>query len=177
MASTALPENYARYLLIESRQQESLMRELYETDDNPTWAYAFADTDWQAYLNQSPLLVEANKNSTIYRWALKGLKQEKLTGLILESDQGFEDVLNWIRKRLTVRFDGNRRGLLRFYDPMIWHQLAPLVSPQESVISRVIYWYGPVGHQRWLISESPELLTMLPMPTLSEGQRLALAVD
>lgn len=175
--SVALPKpssDKVRYLVLEARQNPPVVRSLYEQADNPTWVHLFAETDWQQYLAESPVVLEANQSSPEYQWALKGLKEGRLTGLILESSEGLESVTSWLRARLTVRFDGERQGLLRLYDPEVWQHLSPGTQDQADVIERVIYWYGESGQERWQITDRPNLFTMLPVPTLSETQWQAL---
>lgn len=163
-----------RYLVLEPIQKRPLLQELYEIAERPQWVYLFADTDWHAYVTESPILLEALEGSAEYRWAVNELKQQSVSGLILESSKGLGEVANWLRARLTVRFDGQRQGLLRFYDPLIWHQLAPQINPAAEVIEQAIYWYGAPGHERWMTTQNPEPIAMLPAPTLDEQQRLAL---
>ncbi|MFN2360120.1 MAG: DUF4123 domain-containing protein [Marinobacter sp.] len=106
------------------------------------------------------------------------MKEESLNGLILESPKGLDTVASWLRARLTVRFDDQREGLLRFYDPGVWHQLAPKTTTVAEVIERAIYWHGKPGEQRWLMTENPEPIVMCPSPILDLKQRLALnAID
>lgn len=174
MVNSPRSASKALYLVLESRHQKTMLRELYGATESPRWVYLFADTEWQAYLKESPILLEAAQDSAEYRWALKGLKEDSLSGLILGSSKGLEAVTRWLRARLTVRFDGQRQGLLRFYDPWIWHQLAPRTNPAAEVIEQAIYWYGAPGQQRWLTIENPEPIAMSPMPTLDEQQWLAL---
>lgn len=159
-----------RYLVIEASQKPSVVRSLYEQADNPKWVYLFAETDWQQYLAESPIVLEANQHSPEYQWALKGMKEGRLTGLILDSADGLESVTKWLRARLKVRFDGQRQGLLRFYDPEVWHRLSPVVQEQADVIERVIYWHDDSAEARWLTTERPSPFTMFPVPTLNETQ-------
>lgn len=163
-----------RYLVLESRQKKTVLQALYNISDNPRWVYLFADSEWQAYLDESPILLETAQNSAEYRWGLTGLKEESLSGLLLESTQGRDAVVSWLRARLTVCFDGNRKGLLRLYDPKIWHCLAVKSKPEADIIERVLYWHGKPGQQRWVMDENPEPIAMSPMPTLDEQQWLAL---
>ena len=164
----------ARYLVLESRQKKTLLQALYNMSDNPRWVYLFADSEWQSYLDESPVLLETAQNSEEYRWALMGLEEERLSGLLLESTQGLDAVASWLRARLTVCFDGNRKGLLRLYDPKIWHRLAVKSKPEADIIERALYWHGKPGQQRWVMDENPEPIAMSPMPTLNEQQWLAL---
>ncbi|WP_370258931.1 DUF4123 domain-containing protein [Marinobacter nauticus] len=163
-----------RFLVLEAQQKPSVVRSLYEQTDVPKWLYLFAETDWQQYLAESPVVLEAKQQSPEYQWALKGLKEGRLIGLILESSESLESVTSWLRARLTVRFDGERQGLLRLYDPEVWQRLSPGTQDQADVIERVIYWYGESGQERWQTTDRPNLFTMLPVPTLSETQWQAL---
>lgn len=168
-----LPEastDNVRYLVLESSQKAGVTRLLYDQTGNPEWVYLFADTDWQLYLAESPIVLKATQQSPEYQWAVQELKGGELTGLILESSDGLEAVAGWLRARLKVRFDGHRQGLLRFYDPKIWHRLSPTFSQNIDVVERVIYWYGNAGEGRWKTNEKPSPFTMFPMPTLNETQ-------
>lgn len=173
----ALPKpltDKVRYLVLEARQKPPVVRSLYEQSDNPKWVHLFAETDWQQYLDESPVVLEANQHSPEYQWALKCLKEGGLKGLILESSEGLESVTKWLRARLKVRFDGQRQGLVRFYDPEVWHRLSPAVQEKADVVERVIYWYGDSGEARWLTTERPSPFSMFPVPTLNETQWQAL---
>jgi hypothetical protein len=174
MSYTMVSSTDTRYLVLESRQKKTLLQALYDISDNPQWAYLFADSEWQDYLDESPILLETVQNSAEYRWALMGLEDESLSGLLLESTQGLDAVVSWFRSRLTVCFDGDRKGLLRLYDPKIWRSLAVKSMPDAEIIDRSIYWYGKPGQQRWVADENPEPIAMLPIPTLDEQQWLAL---
>lgn len=174
MALDTPTNNTIRYLVLESGQRTPIVRMLYEQAENPEWVYLFAETEWQLYLDESPVILKAAQQSSEYQWALAGLKNGQISGLILESEGSFESITKWLRARLKVRFDGQRQGLLRFYDPQIWHQLAPTSKSGADVVQRVIYWLGKPGSERWHTTEWPDPLTMLPMPTLSETQWQAL---
>lgn len=175
MGQTPIQPHKIRYLVLEPQGPTHILRELYENSDNPSWLYLFADTDWHAYAEYGPILLAARQDSTEYRWALKGLKEARASGLILESSKGLDEVVGWLRAQLNVRFDGIRQGLLRVYDPLIWHQLASKTKPAEALIERAIYWHGEPGHQRWMTTENPELLATLPVPILEERQLTAVS--
>jgi uncharacterized protein DUF4123 len=166
--------NRIRYLVLESQSGTPLLQELYGITGSPQWLYLFADTEWHTYLKEGPILLESRQDSEEYRWALQRIRQERLSGLILESSGGLDAVSNWLRERLNVRFEGRRTGLLRFYDPKIWHRLKPRSNPREELIERAIYWHGVLGQERWLAGENPEPIAMSPTPTLDEQQWLAL---
>lgn len=169
-----MANNKTRYLVLESLNPKLLLQKLYEISESPEWVYLFSETDWHAYREEGPVLLEATQDSAEYRWALGGLKEESLSGLILESPEGLDKVANWLRARLTVRFDGQRKGLLRFYDARIWHQLSPSSAPEADVVERVIYWFDEDVSERWRITENPKPFSMSPVATLEESQWRAL---
>ena len=100
----------ARYLVLESRQKKTLLQALYNMSDNPRWVYLFADSEWQSYLDESPVLLETAQNSEEYRWALMGLEEERLSGLLLESTQGLDAVASWLRARLPCVSTATGKG-------------------------------------------------------------------
>ncbi|RMJ03061.1 hypothetical protein DOQ08_02526 [Marinobacter litoralis] len=170
MVFAKLSTDKVRFLVLEAQQKSTVLRSLYEQADVPKWLYLFAETDWQQYLAESPVVLEAKQKSPEYQWALQGLKEGRLVGLILESSESLESVTSWLRARLKVRFDGERQGLLRLYDPEVWQRLSPVTLDQADVIERVIYWFGESGQERWHTTDRPNPFTMLPLPTLSETQ-------
>jgi len=84
MVKTPKKMNRTRFLVLESQHKTPLLQELYQTAEAPSWLYLFADTEWQAYVEDGPVLLEAGQESEEYRWALKALKQGRLSGLILD---------------------------------------------------------------------------------------------
>jgi len=177
MVNTTQRAGRVRYLVLESRQAQNLLGAIYTLTGTPQWAYLFADSDWQAYLDESPIVLEAVQDSKEYGWALQGLKEGELSGLILESSKGMNCVLDWLRARLTVSFGNQRKGLLRYYDPHIWRRLAPQTSRSEEVVDRIIHWDDTLGIQKWVITDHPEPVAMAPVPTLSETQLQALSAQ
>lgn len=160
-----------RYLVLESPIGEPLLQMLYEHDESPVWQYLFSDTPWAPYLDESPVVVQTTQDSDLYKWVLKKLKaNNEVSGLIIETEENLEFVVNWARARLTVAFDDVRKGLLRFYDPVIWHRLKPRNIGEEGPVRQVIYWYGSALEGRWLISQNPEPVTMAGTPVLEPGQ-------
>lgn len=175
MTSRPFKSTNLRYLVLESRERKPLLQELYGNSESPVWMHLFAETEWQPYLSESPLVIEILTGCAAYIWAMEGLESGRFSGLVLESQQDLQAVSYWLRERLTVRFDGGRIGLLRFYDPLIWHRLTAETRAEPNVIERVTYWHGAPGEQQWFAIENPEPISMLPMPSLEEKQWLALS--
>lgn len=168
------------YLVLESDGSKALLKTLYEKCESPVWQRLFSETQWAPYEDESPLVIQTYRNSDVYRWALKGLgKTGELSGLIVETDESFETLLHWARERLTVTLDGARKGLLRFYDPWIWHSLEPRDIGQQGIINSVVYLHGSPEDGEWLTSQNPEPVTMGEVPTLELEQlhNLGLASD
>ncbi len=168
------PGNTLCYLILESRLSKAILQQVYETETNPEWEYLFAHTEWEPYLQESPIVLQAHRDSDLYRWAQQGLENNELSGLILDSTRELKAVADWARQRLSVQFESGRKGLLRFYDPLIWHRLAPAERSQEEVISSVTYWHGLPEDGRWLTSVNPEPVTMGSTPMLEAHQWQAL---
>ncbi len=171
MNATFQSVNKVRYLVLESLTSEPLLKTLYEHDESPVWQYLFSETPWAPYIEESPIVVQANRESDLYKWVLKELKlNNELSGIIIESEQAGDSVVSWARERLTVAFNGFRTGLLRFYDPLIWHQLKPRNIGDDGPVRQVIYWHGSSREGRWLISRNPEPVTMAETPVLEQEQ-------
>lgn len=174
MAANSSSGNTLCYLILESRSSEAILQQVYATETDPVWEYLFAHTEWEPYLHESPIVLQALRDSDLYRWARQGLENNELSGLILDSTQELRAVADWTRQRLSVQFDSDRRGLLRFYDPLIWHRLAPAERSREEVVSSVTYWHGLPEDGRWLTSVNPEPVTMGSTPMLEAHQWQAL---
>ncbi|MFL1468212.1 DUF4123 domain-containing protein [Marinobacter sp. HN1S83] len=159
------------YLILESAGSKSLLQSLYEQCEAPVWQLLFSETQWAPYEDESPLVIQTTRDSDLYRWALKGLgKTGELSGLIVESDENLETLLHWARERLTVTLDGVRKGLLRFYDPLVWHSLKPGDIGQQGIVSCVVYLHGSPEEGEWLTNQNPEPVTMAEVPMLEPEQ-------
>jgi Domain of unknown function (DUF4123) len=171
MAGRSKPGDDILYLILESAGRKSLLQTLYEQCEAPVWQLLFSETLWAPYEDESPLFIQVTRNSGLHRWALKELgRTGELRGLIIESDASLEAVLQWARARLTVTLGDTRNGLLRFYDPLVWHRLAPHDTGREGTVKRVVYWHGGPEDGSWLTSQNPEPVTMVGAPTLEAEQ-------
>ena len=168
------------YLLVEEEERNKarvILPALYEQEGNPHWEPLFLGTPWQAHERRSPLLIQTHAGSPFVHWLQQhSLEAGELRGLIIESTATLDQVAEWARAALRVTFDGQRKGLLRFYDPYVWHQLEPANISDGNPISRVHYWlkWPRENEGRWLSSESP-MPVYLPNSSLSSDQQQALA--
>ncbi len=155
----ALQDDQQTYLLLERSSVVYLLQALYQREDVPQWLPLFADTSWAPYMEESPLLIQADGGSPFFLWAIDGMAGSgSIRGLILESPNRLDDVAEWTRRRLTVCFDDGRTGLLRFYDPLVWVALDPEDMGDRCVVSRVHYWPGQGEGNRWQLSNNPEFV-------------------
>lgn len=144
------------YPLLDDKRETPVRKALYGLEGNPQWQPLFEETEWSVYSAESPLFIRTDNPSKFLDWTLDSLSSDQVNGLILESDADFETVLGWARQRLTVGLGGVRRGLLRFYDPRVWHQLAPRDIGKACCIQRVHYWQVSGVDGRWAVSHNPE---------------------
>lgn len=167
------------YLLIEEEERNKarvMLPALYEQEGNPLWEPLFMGTPWEAHERRSPLLIQTRADSAFVRWLQQhSLEAGELRGLIIESDAEMGQVGEWARAALRVFFDGQRKGLLRFYDPFVWHRLEPAEMPEGNPVMRLHYWlqWPDESEGRWLQSESP-MPVHLPNNSLSARQRQTL---
>lgn len=163
-----------RYLLIEEQSGEPIRQHLYQKTDNPVWEPLFLNTGWAAFDPLGPLLIQTTFQESFYRLSVDRLSDpDPWRGLIFVSDAGFDDVSDWLRCRLTVDLGQDRAGLLRFYDPLIWHRLSPWSAQTSTPMARCESWDTEQG---WSSVERPEFVIMQPRPKLTKTQVEALSL-
>lgn len=164
------------FVIIEGHPKRPVLPVLYDLEPQPHWQYLFADTEWGPYQSESPLLIKTDAGSPFLRSVIDDMQSpEGWRGLILESQDNFDTVLSWARQRLTVAFDPPRTGLLRYYDPLIWHALCKAGDRVGETIQHGHYWLddGDVGN--WHTSAKPEPVAEPATSGLSPEQHQALA--
>ena len=138
---TLLPHGLSRWLVLD-RLPDTLQR-LYELEEMPAYVPLYVRTRLARNLAQSPLLVAANDpRSALWQTFVEGYGESPLRGVIITSHAPQTEVAAHLRTRLEVRFYGQRRGLLRFYDPWI---AAHLFSPPGTGNA----WLGPLERVVW----------------------------
>lgn len=159
------------YLLLEKSSVVDLRQVLYQREPVPEWIPLFLETQWAAYLKESPLLISARLQSDFFQWAMAAMTgPEQVRGLVIESPASLDVVAEWARQRLTVRFDEGRTALLRFYDPRVWAALRPDATGNPEVLPRVLYWPGQADGEGWQSSHNPEFV-MPGKPALLDRDR------
>ncbi|WP_203142196.1 DUF4123 domain-containing protein [Marinobacter mangrovi] len=165
------------FVIIEGHPKRPVLPGLYDLEPQPHWQYLFADTEWASYQSESPLVIKIDAGSPFLRSVIDDMQSpEGWRGLILESQDDFDTVLSWARQRLTVVFDPPRTGLLRYYDPLIWHALCTTGERIGETIQHGHYWVEDVESGAWHSLEYPEPVADPTRPSLSSSQLQAITV-
>jgi hypothetical protein len=120
----------------------NLLPRVYQLVGAPQLSMLFDKTELASYTDQSPILVPCDESSAL----LKAMRQtpEEWPGLILQSEQPGAVVLAHLRQILFVHFDGNRRGVLRYCNPVTASYFFPACEAHQLKC-----WLGPVTHLSW----------------------------
>ncbi|NWA25210.1 DUF4123 domain-containing protein [Pseudomonas gingeri] len=137
------------WLLLE--HHEDLNRQLYQKVTQPTPLRLFDSTEVALYREQSPLLIEAARSSTLFR-AVQNTP-ERWPGLVIDSAMPRERLLDHLRQRLFIHFGpDNRKGLLRYWSPTTASYFFPACTSEELRL-----WLGPISHLSWYGATWPEI--------------------
>jgi len=119
-----------------------LLPQLYQRLGAPQLVMLFDKTELAPYAEQSPVLVTCAEHSEL----LKAVQQtpKDWPGLILQSEQPRAVVLEHLRQILFVRFDGMRRGVLRYCHPVTASYFFPACRAHQLKA-----WLGPVTRLSW----------------------------
>lgn len=119
-----------------------LLRRLYQLVGAPQLSMLFDKTELASYTDQSPIFVPCDESSEL----LKAMRKtpEEWPGLIIQSEQPGAVVLAHLRQILFVHFDGNRRGVLRYCNPV---SASYFFAASEA--HQLKSWLGPVKHLNW----------------------------
>lgn len=128
------------WLLLE--RTEHLLPELYKLGENPNPIRLFDNTELAACEEESPLLIDAQANPSL----LAAMQGEPLAwpGLLLETPAIAQDLLTHLRHILFVRFDQERRGVLRYSLPRTASYFFPACDAETLAT-----WLGPIQHLSW----------------------------
>ncbi|AFM35364.1 MULTISPECIES: DUF4123 domain-containing protein [Stutzerimonas stutzeri subgroup] len=141
---------------------EPLLQRIYQLEPDPRPEALFADTELGTHVEQGPWLIQLTPDSPLlsaYRQA-----PEQWPGVLLSSGRPVDELLAHLRAMLVVQFEGERKGILRYYDPQV---ASYLFAATEAVITWLgpieqLFWHGPtwadrsenISHWRSLRSES-----------------------
>lgn len=128
------------WMLLESTEQR--LPQLFRQVGAPELSLLFDSTELAPYHMQSPILVKADDRSGLLEAAQQ--TPEVWPGLIVQSEHPEEAVLAHLRQILLVRFEGNRRGVLRYSNPTTASYFFPACQTDQLKL-----WLGPVSHLSW----------------------------
>lgn len=133
------------YMLLEL--DDEILQRIYQMEADPDPQPLFADTELSAHLDQGPWLVRITPEGQY----LAAYRQEpgQWPGILLASKQPMEVLLAHLRRMLIVQFDGQRKGVLRYYDPRVASYLFPATEATGT-------WLGPIEQFVWHSSTWPE---------------------
>lgn len=118
------------------------LKTLYSTATHPDTQKLFAGTSLNPFAEHSPLLVRLNNQPTL-RQAIEKTPAE-WPGLLIESACDTPSVLAHLRQMLIVKFDQQRKGVLRYCNPTVASYFFAACSAQDLSL-----WLGPINALRW----------------------------
>lgn len=170
-----------RYWLVVEQHSETLGR-LYALDSTPDIAWLFDETRYASARDVSPLVVATQPGTALWNAYVEGQGAAPLAGIAVASYSERDVMLRHLRHRLDAKFYGNRRGLLRYYDPWVAaHLFADAPSSLWLGPLSGLFWYGGTFHQRahhgaaWYACRPAS--TALKEPISETGDPLSLSPD
>lgn len=118
------------------------LKTLYSMATHPDTQMLFAGTPLSRFAEQSPLLVRLNNQPTLNQ-AIEQNPAE-WPGLQIESTCDTPLVLAHLRQILIVKFDQQRKGVLRYSNPTVASYFFGACSAQDLSL-----WLGPIDRLRW----------------------------
>lgn len=121
---------------------DDLLEKLYQRVPDPNPTLLFESTELKAYTEQSPIWLESASSAFI-------IEQMRETpsawpGLIIESKASNENLLAHLRHILFIRFDTERKGVLRYSNPRTASYFFTVGDEMTSGI-----WMGPINRMNW----------------------------
>lgn len=162
------------WLLLE--RTANLLPELYRLGEDPDPIRLFDGTELATCEEESPLLINAQANPSL----LAAVQNGPLAwpGLLLESTGSAEILLAHLRQILFIRFDQERRGVLRYSRPRTASYFFPACDAETLSIwlgpIQRLSWYGGTWHEHadgqaaWRYVENPQASLWRPATTTQE---------
>mgnify|MGYP003147184889 CR=1 FL=1 len=119
------------YLLLDGISVEALPRKIYEWSDSPEYEVLYLETPWVELSDVSPFLVKLHgKNDAILNEFLANQSQE--WGYLIFSSKESEEVVQHLRKLISVEHPLGQSMLLRLADPAVANALFGLAADSEQ---------------------------------------------
>lgn len=137
-----------RYWLVVEQHSETLGR-LYALDSTPEVAWLFDETLYASARDMGPLVVSTQPGTALWNAFVESQGTAPLAGIAVASFADRDVMLSHLRHRLDAKFYGNRRGLLRYYDPWVAaHLFADAPSSLWLGPLSGLFWHGGTFYQR-----------------------------
>ncbi|EQM80076.1 hypothetical protein L686_09130 [Stutzerimonas stutzeri MF28] len=129
-----------QWLLLERTEQ--LLPELYRLGEAPDPIRLFDSTELAECEEESPLLINAQTNLSVLAAAQS--QPKGWPGLLIETASPTEEMLTHLRQILFIRFDQERRGILRYSRQRTASYFFPACDHETRPI-----WLGPIQRLSW----------------------------
>ena len=152
---------------------DNMPAEIYQNNVGHTVEPLYLTTPLEPLLDRSPLVISLKKNDAL----INSLPQKETLYFAASLDISFEQVLEQLRNRLQVQFDGDRKGLFHYYLPSVasyffyrasqedsskWLGCLSAVCFYKQVKSEANEWvhiegeFSPFSSATWLLTQSQE---------------------
>ncbi|WP_339465276.1 MULTISPECIES: DUF4123 domain-containing protein [unclassified Pseudomonas] len=121
---------------------DDLLEKLYQRVPDPNPTLLFESTELQEYTEQSPIWLESASSAFI----IEQMREipSAWPGLIIESQASNENLLAHLRYILFIRFDTERKGVLRYSNP---RTASYFFTVKDETTSGT--WMGPINRMNW----------------------------
>ncbi|MDC5707237.1 DUF4123 domain-containing protein [Vibrio europaeus] len=152
---------------------DNMLAEVFQKISDHTVEPLYLTTPLESLLDRSPLVVSLKKGDAL----INSLPQKETLYFAAPLDISFKQVLQQLRNRLQIQFDGDRKGLFHYYLPSVasyfffrasqedsskWLGCLSAVCFYKQVKSEVNEWvhiegeFSPFSSATWLLAQSQE---------------------
>lgn len=122
--------------------QPGLLEIVYQHEIEPDPSFLFARTPLAELRNHGPILVRLSAQSSLLRFLKEA--PDRFKGLLITTQADRSILLEHLQALLQVKFDLQRRALLRYYDPVVASYFWPSIEADETAT-----WMGPIQKIVW----------------------------
>lgn len=117
------------YLLLDGARFEDIYAFLYHMEDQPEYVPVYRGSYYESVMEGGPCLVKTSDQGALLSWYIEEGANEK-KGLLLVSELHMKELAGHFQQFLEARLPDKEVVLFRFYDPYVFHALAPFSSKQ-----------------------------------------------